>query len=639
MSLATPMNSLFHQGVHGSPTQRLDFGDALGSEGESDASFAAYSDFNDLQEERIDHSPISSSFSDDRDDSLNLTAEWDPALATPKSSPSKRPVQRRPVSRLHGGENSVASPLFRRPSDSSCSPSPMLICGSSPASSAGGSDSVGSPPPHKRLRNLRLFDSPHTPKSLIQKANASARRNKLLASRLFSEKPAAVREHGDDGTLARPHTAPNMRSMQRRSTRISKTRQQNVANVNPFTPSAMLQNATKKRLRQERSILDDDDDEIDDDMDGSYTENPAKRIALRDSDISRYEAEFVEVCKVGSGEFGSVYKCINKLDGCFYAIKKSKRPIAGSAFEQMALNEVYAHAVLGTHIHVVRYYSAWSEAGHMIIQNEYCNGGSLADIISSNKQNNHIMTEIELKQVLVQIAQGLKYIHSQGLVHMDIKPGNIFITKKEPLPSTTSETEKIDEDEEVSLEDTQTLTHLTYKIGDLGHVTSISNPKVEEGDVRFLPVEILQEEHTHLTKADIFALALTVYLAASGETLPKNGDDWHSIRQGELPPLTHISSDLVHLLQTMIHPDPTQRPSAAALVQHPLLCPNSKQSFTQLKRELNVAKFQNAVLSRELSEARNANQKGGSTMNPPKSRSNSRLVGKKVNRSMSLTIY
>ena len=40
----------------------------------------------------------------------------------------------------------------------------------------------------------------------------------------------------------------------------------------------------------------------------------------------------------------------------------------------MALNEVYAHAVLGTDIHVVRYFSAWAEGGHMLIQNEFCNG-------------------------------------------------------------------------------------------------------------------------------------------------------------------------------------------------------------------------------------------------------------------------
>lgn len=89
----------------------------------------------------------------------------------------------------------------------------------------------------------------------------------------------------------------------------------------------------------------------------------------------------------------------------------------GSPHRQAALREVYAHAVLGQHPHVVRYYSAWSEDEHMMIQNEFCNGGTLSDLIKETH-----LSEVRLKDLLLQVSRGLKFIHSASLAHMDIKP-------------------------------------------------------------------------------------------------------------------------------------------------------------------------------------------------------------------------
>ncbi|XP_025926241.1 wee1-like protein kinase isoform X2 [Apteryx rowi] len=472
-------------------------------------------------------------------------------------------------------------------------------CGRSPPHLAAGcyrvrSDEPSSPlpdypgtPPHKTFRKLRLFDTPHTPKSLLSKAQGMGSSSvKLRGGSLFMN--VGKSEKQDPDIRQTPHV-----------------------NINPFTPDSMfLHNSEGQVRRRKRTHWNDSCGEDMEASDGELedeTIRPAKRITITESNMkSRYATEFHELEKIGSGEFGSVFKCVKRLDGCIYAIKRSKKPLAGSVDEQNALREVYAHAVLGQHSHVVRYYSAWAEDDHMLIQNEYCNGGSLADAISENYRNMRYFTEPELKDLLLQVARGLKYIHSMSLVHMDIKPS------------------------------------------DLGHVTRVSSPQVEEGDSRFLANEVLQENYTHLPKADIFALALTVVCAAGAEPLPTNGDQWHEIRQGKLPRIPQVlSQELLDLLKVMINPDPEKRPSAVALVKHSVLLSAAKKSAEQLRIELNAEKFKNSLLQKELKKAQMAKAAAeeralftdrmttrSTTQNRP-----SRLIGKKMNRSVSLTIY
>lgn len=119
--------------------------------------------------------------------------------------------------------------------------------------------------------------------------------------------------------------------------------------------------STESLTSKLNSSINSTDDELIGDTCATEEEWQApKRMALHEANIPRYVKEFVElsligrfcaiqathrifrliilcaiftVCFLGEGEFGAAYKCLNRLDGCIYAIKKSIKPVAGSVFE------------------------------------------------------------------------------------------------------------------------------------------------------------------------------------------------------------------------------------------------------------------------------------------------------------------
>jgi wee1-like protein kinase len=71
------------------------------------------------------------------------------------------------------------------------------------------------------------------------------------------------------------------------------------------------------------------------------------------------------------------------------------------------MNEVFAHAALMKHKHIVQYYNSWVENGRIYIQNEYCEGGSLANAIRRKRSEGRTFSENELKRIVLHLAKGL----------------------------------------------------------------------------------------------------------------------------------------------------------------------------------------------------------------------------------------
>ncbi len=256
--------------------------------------------------------------------------------------------------------------------------------------------------------------------------------------------------------------------------------------------------------------------------------------------------------KVGSGGMASVFRARRTSDGQVVALKvPMEQYVADAKFIRRFHREAEVAQRLN-HGNIVRTFEHGSLGTQHFMAMEYVDGRSLEGYIESSELT------IDLSvQVMTRVVEALQHIHQAGIIHRDIKPGNIMVVRggieEGPQgPRLHSEAVKL---MDFGIAGGRVLTRLTMTGARVGTPVYMS-PEQARG---------LRIDH----RSDIYSLGLVFYEMLTGQTAFKGGYEaivHQQIFQTPPPPRQlnlRVPKALDTLVMRMIAKDADERPSLA----------------------------------------------------------------------------
>ncbi|KAH7913486.1 hypothetical protein BJ138DRAFT_625398 [Hygrophoropsis aurantiaca] len=310
----------------------------------------------------------------------------------------------------------------------------------------------------------------------------------------------------------------------------------------------------------------------------------------------RFEKEFVEIDQIGSGEFGKVMKVRAKNGAAekVWAVKRSK-PFEGPRHrlrlrEEVDILQHLSQAAAsnssdqGQHPNVLGFIDSWEQDETLFIRTELCELGNFSRFLWEYGKAFPRLGEAKVWKIFVDLSnvstgptktfflavsymkevayiypsmQGLRFIHHAGVIHLDLKPANIFLTRDG-----------------------------RFKIGDFGMASHWPRPNPSsplgvavggferEGDKVYLAREVLHG--TYGKAADIFSFGMVMLETATNIVVPDHvlfrGDGWHRLRQEDFSQVDLDGSpELFELIKGMMRMDPARRLDIDAICRHPVV--------------------------------------------------------------------
>ncbi|KAL9953867.1 hypothetical protein ACROYT_G041340 [Oculina patagonica] len=258
------------------------------------------------------------------------------------------------------------------------------------------------------------------------------------------------------------------------------------------------------------------------------------------------EEPYTRIRTLGRGAFGEAVLYRKTEDNVLVVVKEVNLSRASEKERVDAEKEVDILSLLN-HTNIVTYFNHYIDGTSLLIEMEYCNGGTLNDKICSQKE---LFAEEIVIWYFFQICSGMSHIHECGIVHRDIKTLNIFLTKSGLV-----------------------------KLGDFGIATVLKGSKeymAESvvGTPYYMSPEILQGQKYN-QKSDMWALGCVLYEMLS---LRKVFDATNPLRlvsdivKGEYEDVSpQYTSEMSGLVTALLSQNPDDRPTIDAVLALPLL--------------------------------------------------------------------